>query len=309
MQDTNTFETIQTLPDPVAQEKYVGLVGIGHIKSRLEKEAAVMLNPSGLADWSTRFYKKEIELVKVFQRRPPLFILSGDVGTGKTAFAESFADQVARQENIEITLYKLSLNARGSGIVGEITKLISDSFERLRKDALEHSGGKHALVLLIDEADALAQSREAAQMHHEDKAGVNALIRGIDSIQNLPIPVLVVMCTNRYAAIDPAVRRRAAATFTFNRPSKEQCVALFMQYLADAGMTEGHAQLLADKCVPYEGLEYGYTYSDLTQRVLPTVLLNVYPERLIDFADIEAAIKDIPPTAPFNEYAEQREQV
>ena len=36
-----------------------------------------------------------------------------------------------------------------------------------------------AAILLIDEADALAQSPAQSQMHHEDRAGVNALVRKI----------------------------------------------------------------------------------------------------------------------------------
>ena len=301
MQDTNTFEFTRNFPDPVAEEKYAALVGIDHIKTRLEREAAIMLNPSSIDEWSSKFYKKEIELTKVFKNRPPLFIFAGDVGTGKTALAESFADKIAQNEGIEVTLYKLSLNARGSGIVGEMTKLVTASFEQLRKDALSRSG-KAALVLFIDEADALAQSREAAQMHHEDKAGVNALIRGIDSLQGLPIPVLVVMCTNRHAAIDPAIRRRSAVTFEFNRPSKEQCATLLRNYLSDIGFADEHSDHMAAMCVPYDGLGYGYTYSDLTQRVLPAILLSAFPDKQIDWQIIEEVIKATPPTAPFNEF-------
>ena len=74
------------------------------------------------------------------------------------------------------------------------------------------------MVLVIDEADALAQSREMAQMHHEDRAGVNALIRGIDELAGRRLPIAVVLCTNRPDAIDPAVRRRAAEIFRFERP-------------------------------------------------------------------------------------------
>lgn len=70
-------------------------------------------------------------------------------------------------------------------------------------------------MLLIDEADALAQSRENAQMHHEDRAGVNAFIRGIDRIANQKLPAAVLMCTNRLKALDPAVQRRAAEVLTF----------------------------------------------------------------------------------------------
>jgi AAA+ superfamily predicted ATPase len=70
-----------------------------------------------------------------------------------------------------------------------------------------------AVILLVDEADALAQSREAAQMRHEDRAGVNAFIRGVDRIGN-GLPAAVIMCTNRLSALDPAVRRRAAGNQT-----------------------------------------------------------------------------------------------
>lgn len=297
--DSNTFEIITTFPDPVAQERYAALVGIDHIKERLAREASIILNPSSIEGWSKKYYKKEITLIKLFKNRPPLFIFSGDVGTGKTALAESFADQVARSESVSITLYKLSLNARGSGIVGEMTKLISDSFEFIKKEA--HSKTKTALILFIDEADALAQSREVVQMHHEDKAGVNALIRGIDSLKDLPAPVMVVMCTNRHSAIDPAIRRRSAVTFEFGRPSKDQCLVLLKTYLDDLDLTEDQITQLATMCVPYNGLTYGYTYSDLTQKVLPAIMLTGYPDKQIDFESAVKVISETVPTAPFYE--------
>jgi SpoVK/Ycf46/Vps4 family AAA+-type ATPase len=295
-----TFESVRSYPDAEAEAVYAQLIGIDDVKSRLHSEAAIMLNPARLSEWSQRNYKKDVHIADTFLRRPPLFIFAGDVGTGKTALAESFADEIARQEDISLKLFKLSLNARGSGIVGEMTKLISQSFEQIREEALMETQ-KTALILFIDEADALAQSRESGQMHHEDKAGVNALIRGIDSVQGLKTPVLVVMCTNRYDSIDPAVRRRSAITFEFKRPSKEQCANLIHQNLEDIGFTAEHAAELAGRCVPYSGLDYGYTYSDITQRFLPAVLLSAYPDRAITQADIDSALASTPPTAPFNE--------
>lgn len=78
------------------------------------------------------------------------------------------------------------------------------------------------VILLVDEADALAQSRELAQMHHEDRAGVNALIRGIDGLRDDRLPVLTILCTNRPEALDPAIIRRAAALLPFARPNDDQ---------------------------------------------------------------------------------------
>src|SRR5207249_1424067 len=122
--------------------------------------------------------------------------------------------------DIPILLYRLSLSSRGSGAVGEMTQLLAAAFDEVRRSASAGGGQRtSAVVFLIDEADALAQSREASQMHHEDRAGVNALIRGLNSLTEQRLPVLVVLATNRLDAIDPAVRRRAAATFRFDRPN------------------------------------------------------------------------------------------
>ncbi|MFE5876472.1 AAA family ATPase [Rhodococcus sp. NPDC056506] len=76
-------------------------------------------------------------------------------------------------------------------------------------------------IMVIDEADALVQSREATQMHHEDGAGVDAFLAEIDSLAGSGF-LFVVMCTNRLAALDPAVKRRTAATFDFGRPDENQ---------------------------------------------------------------------------------------
>src|SRR5207244_1182842 len=140
--------------------------------------------------------------------------------------AETIGDAVARQENIDLTLFPLSLSTRGEGRVGEKTQLLSAAFDHTVAEATKlkgascRSGG--GVILLVDAADALAQSREAAQMHHEDRAGVNAFIRGIDRLGNGQLPAAVIMCTNRLGALDPAVKRRAADILIFERPSDEQ---------------------------------------------------------------------------------------
>ena len=101
-----------------------------------------------------------------------LVVLAGDVGSGKTELAETIGDAVARQERIEITLLPLSLSTRGEGRVGEMTQLLSAAFEFTLDEAARRKStsgrARGAVILLVDEADALAQSREASQMHHED---------------------------------------------------------------------------------------------------------------------------------------------
>ena len=166
-------------------------------------------------------------------------------------------------------------------------------------------GGKHSsgIVLLIDEADALAQSRELAQMHHEDRAGVNALIRGVDDLATGNLPAIIVMCTNRLEALDPAVRRRAAATFTFKRPNEEQRLAVLEPVLEELGFTSHQIQSIVLATGPSNGKSYGYTYSDLTQRFLPGLLLAAYPGRRISYESAKEVIEKHPPTPPFQEAA------
>ena len=176
------FDPALTYPDPDAAARLAGLVGLDDQKERLRKMLALLVVPDALRDWARRFHGGARSVVDTVLARPPLVVLAGDVGCGKTALAESIGDAVAREQGIDIVLFPMSLSARGKGAVGEMTQLLSAAFDHAYREAsklVDLGGGasRGAVILLIDEADALAQSREAAQMHHEDRAGVNALIR------------------------------------------------------------------------------------------------------------------------------------
>lgn len=218
------FDEVLDLPDPNAQRRYASLVGLDGIKAQIHKQAKILLKPSLLDKWAGKHHNGRVALTEVVRDRPPLFIFGGDVGTGKTTLAETFGDQLVRSERLPdgARLMRLSLNARGSGTVGEMTNLITLAFSAVEEEAptIESGDAGRAIILLIDEADALAQSREADQMHHEDRAGVNALIRGIDTISNQRRPVITVLCTNRLDALDPAIRRRALASSRLHAPTR-----------------------------------------------------------------------------------------
>jgi AAA+ superfamily predicted ATPase len=297
------FEEVIEFPDPQAKKRYDRLVGLDGIKERLLKEARILLNPDLLEGWSKRHHGRRIALIDKFKERSPLFIFGGDVGTGKSELAETFGDQIARQEDIPVTLYSLSLSARGTGAVGEMTKLLSAAFtevtEAARRAGTKNGKPRSAVILLIDEADALAQSRELSQMHHEDRAGVNALIRGVSSFATGHLPALAVMCTNRLDSLDPAVRRRAADTFEFGRPDEIQRAAILRPALADAKLTEEQILALAKTIGPTREVHYGYTYSDIAQRLLPEILLDAFPERPISFERALEIAKRLKPTPPF----------
>ena len=297
------FADVREFPDPSAARRYRALVGLDAMKERLLKEAHLLFDAESLTAWSTKHHGHKIRLIELFRERPPLFIFAGDVGTGKTALAETFGDAVAREADINVTLYGLSLNARGTGAVGEMTNLLSKAFAEVKQACKKASGrgGKPGagVVLLIDEADALAQSRELSQMHHEDRAGVNTLIRGVDELATASIPAIVVMCTNRLEALDPAIRRRAAVTFTFTRPDEQQRQALLRPVLDELGFSSQQIHSLVTATGATHGRKYGYTYSDLTQRLLPGLLLAAYPSKPITFDLAKQVVENHPPTPPF----------
>ena len=138
-------------------------------------------------------------------------------------------------------------------------------------------------------------------MHHEDRAGVNALIRGVDDLATGNIPAIVVMCTNRLDALDPAIRRRAAVTFTFARPNDEQRQAFLKPVLEELGFSAQQIHSLVASTGATHGRKYGYTYSDLAQRLLPGLLLSAYPSSPITFDLAKDVIERHPPTPPFQD--------
>jgi len=138
-------------------------------------------------------------------------------------------------------------------------------------------------------------------MHHEDRAGVNALIRGIDEIASAKLSCLVVMCTNRLNALDPAVRRRAAAVFEFTRPTQEFRKHLLETQLAGAGLAKGQIDAIAQQLGQTGERKYGYTFSDITQRFIPSLILAAYPKQKITSELSREIIDKMSPTPPFKE--------
>lgn len=299
------FERRITYPDVDPQARLARLVGLDDHKLRLTKILGLLVNPSGLAQWANKHHPGAEALLDTVLRRPPLVILAGDVGSGKTELAETIGDAVARQEKIDITLLPLSLSTRGQGRVGEMTQLLSAAFDYTVAEAtkLKSTSGRArgGVILLVDEADALAQSRESAQMHHEDRAGVNAFIRGIDRLANGKLPAAVVMCTNRLSALDPAVQRRAADVLPFARPNDDQRRHLLAARLEPLGLKTAQLDALVAATGPARKGAVGFTFSDLTQRLLPAIILAAYPDRAVTGADAVAIARAMVPTPPFQD--------
>ena len=297
--NSDLFDGVDTLPDDNAKVRYAQLVGLDDFKERLLKESPLLLDREALPAWSEEHHGRQIAAVAAFAQRRPLFVFAGDVGTGKTEFAETFGDAIARNSKLDVILFRLSLAARGTGAVGEMTRLISAAFTAVESEIPNSGRPATAGILLIDEADALAQSRAMAQMHHEDRAGVNALIRRIDRVSADGRPVITVLCTNRLAALDPAIRRRAAAEFEFRRPDDQQRSAVLAAALEGTEITADQIDELVKLTGATGGRDYGYTYSDLRMRLIPAAVLTSFPSRPLSYETIVELIAEQAPTAPF----------
>ena len=186
-----------------------------------------------------------------------------------------------------------------------MTQLISAAFDFTISEAAKlkasSSKSRGAVILLVDEADALAQSRENAQMHHEDKAGVNAFIRGIDRIGNGKLPAAVIMCTNRLNALDPAIKRRSADILKFERPNESQRYQVLDDPLKELSFSDKEIKEIVMITGKQNGRDHGFTFSDLTQRLIPAIVLDSYPHSKVNSSRAIEIARSLVPTPPFKE--------
>ena len=90
------FDRRQTFPDFEPQGRLARLVGLDDQKSRLAKILGLLVNPAGLDAWARHHHPDAGHLLDAVLRRPPLVVLAGDVGSGKTELAETIGIDVDR---------------------------------------------------------------------------------------------------------------------------------------------------------------------------------------------------------------------
>jgi len=286
------FESRIALPDVRIAERRGRLIGFEERFSRLGRAMAILLDADSLADWAARFHGADLPLVAAMTDRYPLIVLHGDVGTGKTVFAEAAADELCRATHRDGMLLKLSTRVRGVGQVGQMSHLINQAFAAVESEA----GRKRAAVLLIDEADSLAASREQIHSHHEDKVAVNTLIQKIDDVRRLGGRVLVLLCTNRLAALDPALLRRAALLERFDRPGDLERAAVLEADTKGLGVSAGALAKTVALTGPEANEGLGFTFSDLRTRLLPEAVLRAYPDRPLADDDLVETARAMTPS-------------
>ena len=299
MSDGNAslFELELPLPDNRLQKQAARLVGFQRRYKRIHQDLRLLIDKEGLEQWSKKHYHSRVALLDALTDRYPLVVFHGDVGTGKTATAEAASNQLASEMKKDAFLFKLSTRVRGEGNVGEMSSLINQAFEVVCREA----GKSKLCFLIIDEADSLATHRSAKQSHHEDKVGVNTLIQKIDDIRRFNGRVLVILCTNRYAALDAAILRRAAYVEEFFRPTDDERREILTLDCAGLNLPASVIEEMVKLTGPQSHHKLGYTYSDIRTRLLPEALAQAYPTRKIAHADLIEAVARVAPSPAVTE--------
>lgn len=292
MNNTTIFDNIIELPNSDVKKRADALIGFQKRFERVHNNLKLLIDQDGLIEWSNKYHKIKLPVLETILDRYPLVLLAGDAGTGKTVSAEGIADKMVRELGKEGFFLKLSTRVRGEGLHGQMGNLVNNAFDRLKQEA----GKKRIAFLFIDEADAIATTRSTHQMHQEEKAAVNTLIQKIDEIRNLHGRAIVFMSTNRLHFIDEAILRRAAIIMEFERPDDSERKELFAKTLEGTDIKEKELDKLTELTGPNTNNGLGYSFSDLTLKVLPEAVAESFPNKPLSFDILKNVIKRVNPS-------------
>ncbi|CCH57627.1 ATPase central domain-containing protein (plasmid) [Fibrisoma limi BUZ 3] len=262
-------ELIQTQhPSTAAQKAFDGLVAIEEQKQALLTNLELLFDQDRLTRWQRQFHPSGLTVLEHVQMSSPLIILSGEVGCGKTALANAIGTPlVQRLGGKRVITLETPSNIRGNGMVGELSSRVSAAFKTAKAKVPKDAIG----LLIIDEADDLATSRAQNQAHHEDRAGLNVLIKEIDQLVREKHKLVVLLITNRINVLDPAVRRRTSLHLNFERPTGERLKQVFEYLFANI---EHDSEQLTNLIRRTQQRKVPFSFSDLLQRALRQAILE-----------------------------------
>lgn len=250
-------------PDDAAHARFESLIGIEDQKQDLIDHLVILLDRKRIDDWAKRHHKKGLPLVERLKHRSPLVILAGEVGCGKTALATSIGTPLGHRIDAHVVAFETPSDIRGNGLVGDLSARVTSAFEQAH-GALN---GRKRGLLIIDEGDDLGTTRSQLQAHHEDRAGLNVLIKQIDRLGRENAPLAVLLVTNRFGSLDPALVRRAHV-IRFSRPDRATRRDVLAQLLEGTAANEDDLNRL----VAATERQIPFSYSDLVHRIAEPAL-------------------------------------
>lgn len=218
-------------PNDAALARFAGLVGLNRVKERVLIMLEMLFSNRRVVEWSERHHCPA-QADHLLKDRPyPVFVFEGPPGVGKTDLSGSIGGPLACALSMPVISYKVSLTLRGAGLVGELSQNIHKLFAFAKTRHLERGA---PVLLLIDEADAIAQKRDGKQsQHHEEQVGVNTLLQEIDGLRDTS-GVACIFTTNLYDALDTAIRKRTNAHWIhFPLPGAGVRFYLLQRFLGD----------------------------------------------------------------------------
>lgn len=259
------------------------------------------------------------DLYRHFAMTPPCgLLLWGPPGTGKTLLAHTIAASLA------VPAFSVAGASLSSPYHGETEAQLRTVFQKARASAPS--------VVVLDEVDALAPRREdAGEVEKRVVAELLTLMDGLDGKNtsedddecSAPKQVMVIACTNRPNAIDPALRRpgRFDKEIEIGMPSYES-FAFFFLYLTFrlSGIPNVEARLnilevllrntphdlTADIVASFANRSHGFVGADLAALVdasclcaiRRTVSSSVSPDQMrLTEADMESSFLTTRPSA------------
>lgn len=200
----------------------------------------------------------------VYPTRRVLFY--GPPGCGKTMTASAIAAEIG------IPLLYVRFDAVISSYLGETAGNLRKVFDFVNGDSY---------VMLFDEFDAVARSRNDQYEHGEMKRVVNTFLQQID---NFKARSLVIAATNFEQSLDYAVWRRFDSTLRFDMPSDKERVQLFNLKLRQFKGSEN----IITEYLPY--MEK-FSHSDVEQAAHAVIKQCILDgRRMYNKKDIERAV-------------------
>jgi SpoVK/Ycf46/Vps4 family AAA+-type ATPase len=196
----------ETYPSELWAKRYESLIGLTEIKKRVLTALRSLFSPEFVRQWSQQ-YNCEQQAFSLLKLRYPVFLFDGVPGVGKTELAHAIGDPLARVLGTPVVSYSIGLQLRGEGLVGQLSQNIC---KLLEFGHLRHAERGVPVLLVLNEGDALGQSRGGIPQHHEESVGVSTLLQQIDHMRHTP-GVALIMTSNRHSALDTALASRLSA--------------------------------------------------------------------------------------------------